>query len=262
MIKRKVSSHFDRAAQRYNDSADLQYAIGARLVASLAPHFTTTSPKVMDIGVGAGRLSRWLCECVSPDLFVGVDIAPSMLDQARLEVTLPGAYWLQADFDQLPIETHSFDLIFSNCSLQWSADLPAVLHRMISLVRPGGILAFSYFVPPTLSELAAAGRAVLNVDLVNALPAPFAWPTWAKQHHLTILSAQQHTLIKSTVSFEGLLLFLRSTGANYHSAQRASTVTVSQWRALKKYYEQHYSLEGKVYASFAATSVVVKKNDD
>lgn len=259
MLKGKVSSHFDRAALRYNDSADLQYAIGCRLVASLMLHFDQSSPKVLDIGVGAGRLSRWLCDCVSPDLFVGVDIAPSMLDQARLEVTVPGAYWLRADFDQLPIGAHTFDLIFSNCSLQWSADLPAVLSRMISLVRPGGILAFSYFVPPTLSELAAAGRAVLDMDLVNALPAPLPWATWAKQHNLTILSAQQHTLIKSTASFEGLLLFLRSTGANYHSEQPGSKVTVSQWRALKKYYEQHYSLNGKVYASFVATSVVVKK---
>lgn len=69
-----------------------------------------------------------------------VDIATDMLESwserpSNIETII-------ADFENLPFEENSFDLILSSFSLQWSSDFVKNFTHFFSFLKPGGIFAF------------------------------------------------------------------------------------------------------------------------
>ena len=62
-----------------------------------------------------------------------------MLTKAR--ATSLAASWVEADIARW-VPSAAYDVIFSNATLQWLADQPALLPRLMSFVRPGGVFAF------------------------------------------------------------------------------------------------------------------------
>jgi malonyl-CoA O-methyltransferase len=72
-----------------------------------------------------------------------------------------------ADVERLPLKSSSVDLIWSNVTLQWAADLPNTLKELRRVLRPGGLLMFSTFGPDTLRELRAAFAAADGRSHVN-----------------------------------------------------------------------------------------------
>jgi SAM-dependent methyltransferase len=98
--------------------------------------------RVLDFGCGAGRLSHGLAAHVEE--VVGVDIAQSMVDEARRINQLPDRISFVAyDGHRLPFADESFDSAVSLISIQHSP--PAVqlacLVELQRVVRPGGVLA-------------------------------------------------------------------------------------------------------------------------
>lgn len=105
----------------------------------LLTHIPTPAPaSVLDLGCGAGNLSailkrRW------PDAEVlGVDGSASMLEAARVEA--PDCRFEQADLSNWEPQ-QQFDLIFTNSTLQWLSDHPALFPRLLKFLRPGACLA-------------------------------------------------------------------------------------------------------------------------
>jgi len=113
---------------------------------SIAPDFVPK--RGLDFGCGVGRLTIPLgrrCETV-----VGVDISPSMLDEARknaIEAGLSNAEFVASD-DQLTRATGSFDLVHSFIVFQHirPARGEAILRQLLGrLTEDGiGILHFTY----------------------------------------------------------------------------------------------------------------------
>lgn len=108
----------------------------------------------LDFGCGAGRLTRALSQHF--DRAVGVDIAPSMLEQARrLNRKYPRAEFFLNGEDLSQFRDASFDFVYSNIVLQ---HMPPQLSRryipeLLRVTRPGGAVVFqlpSHFVeaPP------------------------------------------------------------------------------------------------------------------
>jgi malonyl-CoA O-methyltransferase len=109
---------------------------------------------VLDLGAGTGHATRALKRRFARAQVVAVDIAPGMLERARLQ-----SRWLRrfervrADAYALPFATGAFDLVYSNLMLQWCDDLDAVFAEISRVLKPGGLLLFSTFGPGTLAEL-------------------------------------------------------------------------------------------------------------
>ncbi|MDD2770471.1 MAG: methyltransferase domain-containing protein, partial [Methylococcus sp.] len=85
-----------------------------------------------------------------------------------LRTRQPDACAVGGDAEALPLADASVDLIFSNMALQWCERLDLAVSECHRVLRPGGVLAFSSFGEPTLSELRAAWRAVDGYSHVNA----------------------------------------------------------------------------------------------
>ena len=98
---------------------------------------------VLDIGVGAGRTSRYLAPLARR--YEGVDYSPVMVSYVKQ--VMPEISVRQADFRDLgAFENLSFDFVFAPDNVIDALsheDRLGALHEASRLLRPGGILAFS-----------------------------------------------------------------------------------------------------------------------
>jgi SAM-dependent methyltransferase len=128
---------------------------------------------VLDAGVGAGRYadiaSRWGADVVGVDLSYAVEAAQRNLGE-RSNV------WIaQADIGALPFCPTSFDVIFSIGVLHHTPDTRAYFHKLVPLLKPGGVIAI--WVYSRSDDYAIRAR---WVPFVNKLPDNvfYAWCRW------------------------------------------------------------------------------------
>jgi len=144
-------------------------------------------PRVVDLGCGTAKLTRWLHEEVGADDTLAVDSSAAMLAQAPLEGSR-GLRVAQADIgDDTALDVlgvHDVDIVFSNAAFQWVPDHLAVLERVARRLGPGGQLAMQ--VPANgdhpshhLAAVAAAEPPFLEAmggavpaGLADVIPAP------------------------------------------------------------------------------------------
>ena len=143
--------------------------------------------QVVDLGCGAGNVTRLLGMRWPDAAIVGVDNSATMLERARTAVAdLPRITFVAAELDAWR-PTAPVDLVFSNAALHWLPDHATLLPRLAATVGPAGVLAVQMpdnFRAPshqTIAELAqsARWRATLG-PLVRAAPtapaaAYFSW---------------------------------------------------------------------------------------
>lgn len=125
------------------------FATGDRDIDALLGHLESlelvvVKGRALDFGCGVGRLTQALARHFTA--VIGVDIAPSMLEQARA-LNRYGArceYLLNTRDDLQLLGSGSFDLVYSNITLQHME--PRYAHGYIAefvrLLAPGGVLAF------------------------------------------------------------------------------------------------------------------------
>lgn len=145
-----------------------------------------TAPRtIVDLGCGAGNVTRLIAGRFPGAAITGIDNSATMLERAQGEAA-PGerirwrladlARWTVADGEPAP------DLVYSNAALHWLDDHPRLFPRLFAAVATGGVLAVqmpNQFAAPshtTLSELADAPRwRTLLAPAVRDIPvAPLA----------------------------------------------------------------------------------------
>jgi len=163
--KSAIGRAFGRAAENYEQYATLQKITGDRLL------ILADLPKkgrVLDAGCGSGKYSRYFSG--QGYQVTALDISAEMLRTARERDPQP--CYLQADIDALPVRTQSFDVIWSNLALQWSADLKKALGKLRLALTPGGSLRFSTVAAGSLPEVDQAWRALDNTSHINQFLSP------------------------------------------------------------------------------------------
>ncbi len=157
MDKRAIGRSFSEAANSYDRLAELQRQVGevllSRLDAEVEPFKT-----IIDLGAGTGFCTEKLSQRHPNSALLALDIAPGMLHQARERVGMKGnVQFCVGDAEQLPVESESTELLFSNLAIQWcnSDRLFEGFHRIL---KQEGLLLFSSFGPETLRELKSAWK--------------------------------------------------------------------------------------------------------
>jgi malonyl-CoA O-methyltransferase len=248
--KRQARLAFSRAAPRYDEVAVLQKEIGQRMIERLEL-VKMTPQSILDIGAGTGFTTAELLKRYRKAHIVALDFALPMLQRARKRGS-----WLRrprcvcADLDRLPFADRSFDLIYSNVTLQWSNDLEHSFSEFLRVLRPGGLLMFSTFGPDTLKELRAAWGVVDNNSHVSPfldmhevgdalVRSRFAQP---------VMDVDRMTLTYQEV--EGLMRDLKILGAHNVTADRPRGLTgKGRMAAMRAAYEQ-FRVDGLLPASY------------
>ena len=148
----RIRRRFSQAVNTYDDHAEAQKRICAHLVQLLAAYTSSHFRRVLEIGCGSGGFTRLLKQECQIEEWVLNDLCETW--QSAIEELFPSAppLFLAGDAERLAFPG-TFDLIASASSLQWMKDLPRFLHKLSSILSPGGILAFNTFTPDNLHEI-------------------------------------------------------------------------------------------------------------
>ncbi len=149
-----------------------------RAAADLLARVPLTAPdSVADLGCGPGNATRLLADRWPGAQIFGLDRSPQMLAEARRSG--PGATWVEADLATWRPHDR-LDLLYANASLQWLDRHDILFPRLMTFLRPRGVLAVQMprnFAAPShtlLRETAAEGpwaerlAGVLRTDPVGA----------------------------------------------------------------------------------------------
>ncbi len=151
--KQAVAAAFGRAANTYEDHAELQRIAGDRLL-TLAG--TTPVSQVLDAGCGTGWYARhWQAQGCD---VTALDLSPQMLDTARRHGA--ASRYLCGDIEHIPLADAAVDLAWSNLAVQWCSELSHGLSELRRVTRPGGRVVFSTLGAGSLQELHQAWRGV------------------------------------------------------------------------------------------------------
>ncbi|MEP7303905.1 MAG: methyltransferase domain-containing protein [Acidobacteriota bacterium] len=99
------------------------------------------SMRVVDLGCGAGHLTRRLHQVLHLADTTGVDRSVRMLEAAQRDPLPTGLRFAAGTIESFAADG-MYDLIFSNAAFHWIEDHPALIRRLFAALRPGGQLAF------------------------------------------------------------------------------------------------------------------------
>lgn len=132
--------------------------------------------RVLDIGCGAGDLTRKVADAVLYGEVVGLDPQPSLLDEARRRAA-PNQTFVWASAQSLGAvfpERGTFDGVLSRAALHWVplADHVGLLSAVRGLLKPGGFFRL---------EMGGAGNIPRVKPVLDACSAELGGPTspWA-----------------------------------------------------------------------------------
>jgi malonyl-CoA O-methyltransferase len=162
--KRAVREAFEHSAEYYDEVAVLQREVAARLLERL--DLVKLQPQtILDIGCGTGFCTAALSDHYPKARIVAMDLAHAMVQHTRQRFSFIQRKWRGhgfacGDAERLPFADNSFEMIFSNLTVQWCGDLEATFVEFRRVLKPGGVLLFSTLGPDTLKELRAAWAVV------------------------------------------------------------------------------------------------------
>lgn len=252
--KRQIARQFSRAASGYDSVSQLQRQMADRLIDQISFDDADGPFVLIDLGCGTGESLEKIASrfrsasagrSVRQDLQtdvdrdsnpamagrsdkghdtlirIGIDIAPGMVQQARLKLAADPATELKvADLESTGLEAGIADCVFCNASLQWCDSLSA-FREMDRLLKPSGKLLAATFGPETLAELKQAWLNCANQSPpVHSFPSPSELTADLKQVGFDSVSVRSERVKMCYASPQDLLYSLKNLGATHASVDR------------------------------------------
>lgn len=161
-----IAAAFGRA-RGYAEAATIQQAAADDLVRRLDGLVLPRHPAILELGCGTGFLTRSLARAIGPARWTVSDIAPEMVERARVALGLAADYRV-IDGEAVDPMLGRFNLIVSNMAFQWFSDLGGAIARLADLMAPGGTLAYSTMAAGSFDEWS---RALADEGLPSGTPA-------------------------------------------------------------------------------------------
>ncbi len=156
-------------AQAYDRASDLQLETGKHLVERMELGPFDSGARILDVGCGTGRLTRWIAERLGPAVdVIGIDPLPHRIDVARANAGTARFEVGRAE-DLGAFADESVDAVCLSSVLHWVADERRALAEARRVLRPGGRVGLT--TPPR--ELSRAGT------LARVLHPILRQPPWA-----------------------------------------------------------------------------------
>lgn len=245
----RIITRFSRALDSYDCQAVAQYQISQQLTALLSLYTGMHFRRVLEIGCGTGGFTRLLKENSVIDEWYLNDICEGSREKiARL---FPGQspLFITGNAEEADFPT-GLDLIASASAFQWMKDPARFLQKMLSLLRPEGILAFSTFAPGNLQEVRQLTGCGLDYPTADSLT------KWlADDCHL--LHLQEDTIILTFDTPIDVLRHLKNTGVT--ATGDGSWTRSRQADFCRRYTDLYPAADNKVTLTYRPLYVVAVK---
>jgi ubiquinone/menaquinone biosynthesis C-methylase UbiE len=164
-------------AESYDKLSEWQFAGGKRLVERLG---LKAGDRVLDVGCGTGRLTRWLSGIVGPEGVFGIDPLADRIALARHRAPAI-SYEVGRAEDLSGFDSESFDAVCMTAVFHWVQDKAKALLEAKRVLRRGG--RFGMTALPKELRLASGAALVLEPlferkpydDLVNPAERALEW---------------------------------------------------------------------------------------
>lgn len=286
-----IRNAFERAAAHYDEAAHIQREICARLSAfamglDLQPLLRTDAP-VLDAGCGTGFGFAELDRLCPGAARIALDLAPSMLAQARGRHEMPrttthrgeaaaaaacaetapaqdagrasGLLAVCGDLEHLPLARDSLALIWSSLAIQW-CDPGRALAECARVLAPGGVAVVATLGPRTLWELREAFALIDGArHTIDFHPAP-DWMRAAQAAALTPLAHDTVEFHACAPDLRGLLQDIKRIGAaTVDGGRRRQPLGRAAWARLQASYERHRRADGRLPATYDVILLALRK---
>ena len=245
--KEHIRQRFSRAALSYDQYAHAQRQAADWLLESISNEPTT----ILEIGCGTGSLTKLLADRFPEAQITALDFADTMVKQARAKVGKQEHVAFHCIDGESFIATTDtrYDLVISNATLQWFADLPGTFKNLAHLLTEEGRVVLSLFGPGSFQELATAMREIVDPDI--RLPAESfctagqleAW----SQSNFTEVELVTQVIQRQYDTFFDILDHIKKTGTGgYHEKvpllSRSVLKELGQWFAERGGYAVSYEI--------------------
>jgi len=190
---------FDRIAHCYDATRAMPDAAHADVTAGLVRTLraATLAPRLLEIGVGTGRIAVPLAG--SGIDVVGIDVAPAML--AQLRARRPGLPVLLGEAARPPFRRRSFDAVLFVHLLHLAPDPEAVLQAAGEVLQPRGVLLYGREERSAspLRGVAAIVRSIV-AELSHVEPPASVWNERAIEAFLAHARAHRRDTVESVLA--------------------------------------------------------------
>ena len=265
MMKRvnEICKAFNKQASTYEKAARLQAETGQRLFERLQ-YFNIQPRRILDLGCGTGYFSQQLKQRFPKAQIVSCDLSAKMLEQVRTKHRWLNKWPLvQADMQQLPFASQSFDLIFSNQVIHWAESMPSLFSELYRVLNHQGCILFSTLGPDTFSELRNSFSAIDDYAHVNDFLDMHDIGDGMLQANFLDPVVDMEKLSVHFKSLTDLVRSLKDQGVkNIHSKRRRGLMTPRQWQSLTHAFESMKTEDGRYPLSYEVVYGHAWKNAD
>ena len=175
--KKQVIEFFDRRTA-YDAEGDSHPNEAKRLLEYVRLESGQT---ILDLATGTGLVAIAAAKQVAPNGFVtGVDMSSGMLKQAENKIAAEGINNLEsieADIEAIAFDI-KFDVIFCCSALVYISDIPTMLDKCYSWLKPGGCFAFT---TPDKKSYLADVKVKISQDLFGIDLPHIIRPLWTPE---------------------------------------------------------------------------------
>jgi malonyl-CoA O-methyltransferase len=265
-IKTRITGNFSKAADRYDQSAQLQRLIGEQLYAQLLERQAfddlNEASIWLDLGCGTGYFAEKFQQSHNAQ-GLAMDIAFGMLLRTRQRMSNASTVLvLNADAESIPLKSDSVTLIFSNFVVQWCLQLQHAIAECWRILKPGAWCALSLPGEGTLKELQSSWSLLDSFDHVNHFYSEEALTQLMRETlpaDATVEITRQ-AYASRYKSLSELLKNLKNIGANTATGKTSpGLMGKSQFARLQKNYEHYRQVDGLLPATYEVFNVLIKK---
>ena len=149
---------FDRAAHFYDDTRGfppgIEYAVAKRFQAAGR---IMASTHIVEPGIGTGRIALPVAQLTGATI-TGVDLSALMLKQLHTKQSKEAIHTIQADATQMPLKSQAFDIAVITHVFHLIPDWRAALAEIERVLKPNGLLLYSWTIHEDTAFLAAWRR--------------------------------------------------------------------------------------------------------
>ena len=253
--KQAIRAAFEASAARYDEVAFLQREVASRLLERL-DLLRMTPETILDLGSGTGHCTEALSQRYPNARLVALDLAESMLQRTRKRFSRWQRFrkkhgFVSGDAERLPFADNSFDMLFSNLTVQWCDNLEQTFGEFRRVLKPGGVLFYTTLGPDTLNELRASWAQVDERVHVNTfLDLHDVGDAMLRARLAEPVMDMEHITLTYRDSM-GLMRDLKELGAHNVNPGRSQGLTgPRKLKAVMQAYEQFRQADGLLPATY------------